>query len=63
MQCALRDRAIALGWYKSKIDVIDPDLGRNGATIEGRDGFKQLVAPITTLAIAMESIWKSPGLL
>jgi DNA invertase Pin-like site-specific DNA recombinase len=46
MQYALRDRAIALGWHESEIDVIDTDLGRSGATIEGRDGFKQLVADI-----------------
>lgn len=46
MQYALRDRAIALGWHESEIDVIDSDLGRSGATLEGRDGFKQLVADI-----------------
>lgn len=46
MQYALRERAIALGWHESEIDVIDTDLGRSGATIEGREGFKQLVADI-----------------
>jgi DNA invertase Pin-like site-specific DNA recombinase len=46
MQYALRDRAITLGWHESEIDVIDTDLGRSGSTIEGRDGFKQLVADI-----------------
>ena len=46
MQYALRERAIALGWHESEIDVIDTDLGRSGATIEGREGFKQLVAEI-----------------
>jgi DNA invertase Pin-like site-specific DNA recombinase len=46
MQYALRDRAITLGWHESEIDVIDTDLGRSGASIEGRDGYKQLVADI-----------------
>lgn len=46
MQYALRERAIALGWHGSEIDVIDADLGRSGASIEGREGFKQLVADI-----------------
>lgn len=46
MQYALRDRAIALGWHQSEIDVIDADLGRSGASIDGREGFKQLVAEI-----------------
>jgi DNA invertase Pin-like site-specific DNA recombinase len=46
MQYALRDRAVALGWHESEIDVIDADLGRSGASIEGREGFKQLVADI-----------------
>jgi DNA invertase Pin-like site-specific DNA recombinase len=46
MQYALRDRATALGWHESAIDVIDTDLGRSGASIEGREGFKQLVADI-----------------
>lgn len=46
MQYALRDRAIALGWDDSEIDIIDCDLGRSGATIDGREGFKQLVADI-----------------
>lgn len=46
MQYALRDRAITLGWHESDIDVIDTDLGRSGATIDGRDGYKQLVADI-----------------
>ena len=46
MQYALRDRAVSLGWHESEIDVIDTDLGRSGSSIEGRDGFKQLVADI-----------------
>jgi DNA invertase Pin-like site-specific DNA recombinase len=46
MQYALRDRAIALGWQHHEIDVIDDDLGRSGASTEGREGYQNLVAQI-----------------
>jgi hypothetical protein len=43
-QYGLRQRAVALGWALDQITVIDEDLGRSGATAEGRDGFQRLVA-------------------
>ena len=46
MQYALRDRAAALGWHKQDIQVIDADLGRSGATTDGRAGYQELVAQI-----------------
>jgi len=46
LQYALRDRAIALGWHEHDVRVIDEDLGRSGATTEGRLGFQNLVAQI-----------------
>ena len=36
-------RALDLGWAKEQIAVIDQDQGRSGASVEGRDGFQQLV--------------------
>jgi len=42
-QYALAGRAAALGWTEPAIDVIDEDLGRSGATTEGRTGFARLV--------------------
>jgi DNA invertase Pin-like site-specific DNA recombinase len=42
-QYALADRAIALGWSREHIHVIDCDLGKSGAQAIGRDGFQQLV--------------------
>lgn len=41
-QYALVDRARALGWGPASIEVIDEDLGRSGATTEGRTGFARL---------------------
>ena len=46
MQYALAQRARELGWPESSIDVVDADLGRSGATTEGRAGFQNLVAEV-----------------
>ncbi len=45
-QYALRERAIELGWPAGAVDVVDGDLGRSGASSEGRLGFKELVAEV-----------------
>jgi DNA invertase Pin-like site-specific DNA recombinase len=42
-QYALTGRAATLGWSEPAIEVIDEDLGRSGATTEGRTGFARLV--------------------
>jgi DNA invertase Pin-like site-specific DNA recombinase len=46
LQYGLTERAIALGWPRDRIVVIDDDLGRSGATAEGRPGFQRLVAEV-----------------
>ena len=46
MQYALRERAIALGWHKDDVNVVDTDLGRSGTSIEDRKGYQELVAQI-----------------
>jgi DNA invertase Pin-like site-specific DNA recombinase len=45
-QYGLRQRAVALGWSLDQVTVIDDDLGRSGASTEGRDGFQRLVADV-----------------
>jgi DNA invertase Pin-like site-specific DNA recombinase len=45
-QYALRQRAIDLGWPAGSVTVVDEDLGRSGASSEGRFGFKELVADV-----------------
>lgn len=45
-QYALRDRAVALGWPRERIHVVDNDLGRSGASAEHRDGFQHLVSEV-----------------
>jgi DNA invertase Pin-like site-specific DNA recombinase len=46
LQYALVDRAFQFGWARENIVVIDDDLGRSGASIEGRLGFQRLVAEV-----------------
>jgi DNA invertase Pin-like site-specific DNA recombinase len=45
-QYALVDRAVALGWPRPQIIVIDDDLGKSGQSIEGRLGFQRLLAEV-----------------
>ena len=45
-QYALVDRAVALGWTRATVSVVDEDTGRSGSTTEGRFGFKELVAEV-----------------
>lgn len=46
LQYALVERASSLGWPREQVVVIDDDLGRSGATAEGRLGFQRLVAQV-----------------
>lgn len=45
-QYALADRAVALGWPRSAVRVIDADLGMSGASAAGRTGFAELAAQV-----------------
>ena len=45
-QYALRDRAVALGWPRERVVIIDRDQGESGASAADREGFQQLVADV-----------------
>src|SRR5215208_7824517 len=45
-QYALRERAVELGWPTESVAVVDEDLGRSGASSEGRFGFNELVGEV-----------------
>lgn len=47
LQYGLVERAWALGWARERIEVIDEDQGKSGATAEGRAGFQRLVSAVT----------------
>lgn len=41
-QYALVERAVALGWDRDDVEVVDEDQGKSGATTDGRSGFARL---------------------
>ena len=45
-QYALRERAVALGWPVERVNVIDSDLGKSGASSADREGFQKLVGEV-----------------
>jgi len=45
-QYALVDRAVALGWPRDRIEVIDEDQGITGSTLEPRFGFQRLMTEV-----------------
>jgi DNA invertase Pin-like site-specific DNA recombinase len=45
-QYGLVERAVQLGWERGAVEVIDEDLGRGGASTEGRSGFARLADAI-----------------
>jgi DNA invertase Pin-like site-specific DNA recombinase len=46
LQYQLTDRAVGLGWPRERVQVIDEDLGKSGATSTERQGFQTLIADI-----------------
>jgi len=46
LQYNLKNRAIGFGWSDARVLVIDDDLGKSGATAEGRLGFQRLVSEV-----------------
>jgi DNA invertase Pin-like site-specific DNA recombinase len=46
-QYALVHRAVALGWPRERIEIIDDDQARSATTAKGRNGFHRVIAEIT----------------
>ena len=46
-QYQLAERAVALGWLKEMVFVIDSDLGLSGSSTEHRDGYKTLLTEVS----------------
>ncbi len=47
LQYGLVSRAQALGWAADRVLVIDEDLGKSGASAQGRAGFQRLVSEVS----------------
>jgi DNA invertase Pin-like site-specific DNA recombinase len=46
-QYALADVAVALGWSRDRVEIVDADQGRSGQTAEGRLGFQHILAELS----------------
>ena len=44
---ALADVAVALGWHRDRVEVVDADQGRTAQTIEGRRGIQYIIAELS----------------
>ncbi len=52
-QYAFADQAVAFGWPRERVLIIDEDLGKSGRTAEGRSGFQRLIAEVTLNHVGM----------
>jgi DNA invertase Pin-like site-specific DNA recombinase len=59
LQHAMRDRALALGWDESRVEVVEADTGTSAASTAGREGYKlllsQIVLGLVGLVLSYES--------
>jgi DNA invertase Pin-like site-specific DNA recombinase len=46
-QYALADVAVALGWPRDRVEVVDADQGRTAETVEGRQGIQYILAELS----------------
>jgi hypothetical protein len=53
LQYALVERAVALGWPRERVELIDEDLGKSGAQAEARGGFQRLLAEISLSRVGL----------
>ncbi len=52
-QYALAEQAIAFGWPRERVVIIDEDLGKSGRTAESRSGFQRLIGEVTLNHVGM----------
>jgi len=45
-QYALVERAVALGWSRDDVEIVDEDQGKSGASTDGRGGFARLAESV-----------------
>jgi DNA invertase Pin-like site-specific DNA recombinase len=52
-QYALADVAVALGWSRDRVEIVDADQGRSARTAEGRLGFQHILAELSLDHVGM----------
>jgi DNA invertase Pin-like site-specific DNA recombinase len=53
LQYSLLERAVALGWPRERVELIDEDLGKSGAQAEARGGFQRMLAEISLARVGL----------
>jgi DNA invertase Pin-like site-specific DNA recombinase len=53
LQYRLVERAIALGWPRERVKILDADLGKSGTSSDQRLGFQQLLAELGLARVGM----------
>jgi hypothetical protein len=53
IQYSLVQRAVALGWPRERVELIDEDLGKSGAHAESRGGLQRLLAEISLARVGL----------
>ncbi len=53
LQYELVERAVALGWPRERVRVIDEDLGQSAAWADQRSGFQHLIAELSLARVGM----------
>ncbi len=53
LQYSLVQRAVALGWPRERVELIDEDLGKSGADAFARGGFQRLLAEISLARVGL----------
>ena len=53
LQYRLVERAVALGWPRERVQVIDDDLGQSATAADGRPGFQHLVAELSLARVGL----------
>jgi len=53
LQYSLVERAVALGWPRERVELIDEDLGKSGAQAEAHGGFQRLLAEMSLARVGL----------
>ena len=62
LQHAMRDRALALGWDESRIEIVEADTGTSAQSTQGREGYKRLLSQIVLGLVGLVLSYESTRL-
>jgi DNA invertase Pin-like site-specific DNA recombinase len=62
LQYDLVERAVALGWPRNRVAVIDDDLGQSASVTGARGGFQRLIAEVSLARVGIVLSWDASRL-